>query len=85
LYKERLQQHPNEEYLKNKLILYDTVYSSIIFREESIVEDEQSERNQRRLGRGYPIKLISYLKCHYSMLDFHDVIERKEHELEWYV
>lgn len=28
-YKERLQQHPNEEYLKkNKSILYDTIYSS---------------------------------------------------------
>jgi len=33
----------------------------------------------------FPIKLISYLKCHYCNLDFHDVKERREHELEWHV
>jgi hypothetical protein len=46
-YKERLQQHPNEEYLKkNKSILYDTIYSSSSLEKKLIVEDEQSERNQ---------------------------------------
>lgn len=46
-YKERLQQHPNKEYLKkNKSILYDTIYSSSSLEKKLIVEDEQSERNQ---------------------------------------
>lgn len=63
-YKEAVQQHPKEEYLrKNKPIPSNDI--------------DQPKR--------YPIKLISYLRCHYCNLDFHDVKERKEHELEWHV
>jgi hypothetical protein len=63
-YKEAVQQHPREEYLrKNKPIPSN--------------DTDQPKR--------YPIKLISYLRCHYCNLDFHDVEERREHELEWHV
>ena len=59
-YKEAVQQHPKEEYLKkNKQIL----------------------SNETDHPKRYPIKLISYLRCHYCNLDFHDVKERREHEL----
>jgi hypothetical protein len=44
--------------------------------------DEEANTEQRKQ---YPIKLISYLKCHYCNLDFHDVKERREHELAFHV
>lgn len=74
-YKEALQQHPKEEYLSR-----DTPKPS------SFSERKYSEReNSVNLRNHYPIKLISYLKCHYCNLDFHDVEARREHELEWHV
>jgi hypothetical protein len=94
-YREALQQHPKEEYqTRSKSITYDTIYppptplSSST--KNSTVEEEkiQDKRNQIRAKKAKtrsPIKLVSYLKCHYCKLDFHDVIERKEHELEWHV
>jgi hypothetical protein len=63
-YKEAVQQHPKEEYLK---------------------KDIQIQSNETDHPKRYPIKLISYLRCHYCNLDFHDVKERREHELEWHV
>ncbi len=72
-YKEALQQEPKEEYLrKNKPI---ASYSN----KQGFKNDKSDQRKY------YPIKLISYIKCHYCNLDFHDVEERKEHELEWHV
>jgi hypothetical protein len=63
-YKEAVQAHPKEEYLrKNTPIPYK--------------ETDYPKR--------YHIKLISYLRCHYCNLDFHDVKQRREHELEWHV
>jgi hypothetical protein len=78
-YREALQQHPKEE--------YQTPTSSLTKKStvEEEEEDEQDNRRQRRARTRYPIKLVSYLKCHYCKVDFHDVIERKEHELEWHV
>lgn len=63
-YKEAVQQHPKEEYLK---------------------KNKPIPTNETDHPKGYPIKLISYLRCHYCNLDFHDVKERREHELEWHV
>jgi hypothetical protein len=74
-YRQALQQDPKEEYLKN---------NSITSSEKLIVERGKTKQERLR-GRIYPIKLISYLKCHYCNLDFHDVKERKEHEIEWHV
>jgi hypothetical protein len=59
-YKEAVQQHPKEEYLR--------------------IPSNETDDPKR-----YPIKLISYLRCHYCNLDFHDVKERREHELKWHV
>jgi hypothetical protein len=99
-YREALQQHPKEEYQKkSKSIIYDTIYPTLppppqplsgSSKKKSIVEEEEerSKRNQKRTKRAktkYPIKLVSYLKCHYCKLDFQDVRERKEHEVEWHV
>lgn len=100
-YREALQQHPKEEYqTRSKSITYDTLYAPPTplssSTKNSTVEEEkiQDKRNQIRAKKAkkakkaktrYPIKLVSYLKCHYCKLDFHDVIERKEHELEWHV
>jgi hypothetical protein len=74
-YRQALQQDPKEEYLKN---------NSITSSEKLIVERAKTKQGRIR-GRIYPIKLISYLKCHYCNLDFHDVKERKKHEIEWHV
>jgi hypothetical protein len=63
-YKEAVQQHPKEEYLK---------------------KNKQIPSNETDHPKRYPIKLISYLRCHYCNLDFHDVKQRREHELEWHV
>ena len=97
-YREALQQHPKEEYqTRSKSITYDTIYPpptplSSSTKNSTVEEEEiQDKRNQIRAKKAkkaktrYPIKLVSYLKCHYCKLDFHDVIERKEHELEWHV
>ena len=83
-YKEALQQEPNEEYLnKNKPLTSTSIYPSSS-NEKIAHEKEQAKSIQRR--KDYPIRLISsYLKCHYCNLDFHNVKERKEHELEWHV
>jgi hypothetical protein len=75
-YKEALQQEPTEEYLKKNKSLTPANYSN-----ESIVQQKEAPKQRR----DYPIKLISHLKCHYCNLDFNDVRERKEHELEWHV
>jgi hypothetical protein len=77
-YKEAIQQHPKEEYLrKNKPM------SSNVYRSSSKARlDEEAKTDQ---PNHYPIKLISYLRCHYCNLEFHDVEERREHELEWHV
>lgn len=72
-YKEALQQQPKEEYLSK-----NNVYPSSSKRRF----EEEANMDQRK---HYPIKLISYLKCHYCNLDFHDVNARREHELEWHV
>ena len=81
-YKEALQQEPNEEYLNKNKPLTSTIYPSSS-NEKSAQEKEQAKSIQRR--KDYPIRLISYLKCHYCNLDFQGVKERKEHELEWHV
>jgi hypothetical protein len=43
------------------------------------------EKNVIQRRRDYQIKIISFLKCHYCNVDFDNVKERKEHELEWHV
>jgi hypothetical protein len=75
-YKEAIQQHPKEEYLRKNNPIPSNVYPS------SSEDDEEANTEQRKQ---YPIKLISYLKCHYCNLDFHDVKERREHELAFHV
>jgi hypothetical protein len=52
---------------------------------EKLIVERGKTKQERLRGRIYPIKLISYLKCRYCNLDFHDVKERKEHEIEWHV
>jgi hypothetical protein len=79
-YKEALQQQPEEEYLEKNQPLISYPSSS---NEKIAQEKEEAKIIQRR--RDYPIKIISYLKCHYCNLDFHNVKERKEHELEWHI
>ncbi|MGB8033162.1 MAG: hypothetical protein WCF03_04995, partial [Nitrososphaeraceae archaeon] len=81
-YKEALQQQPKEEYLKKNQPLTSATYPSSS-NEKIAQEKEEAKIIQRR--RDYPIKIISYLKCHYCKLDFHNVKERKEHELEWHI
>lgn len=82
-YKEALQHQPQEEYLeKNKPITYHTVYASSSRR---MVEEELEESKSIQRSRDYPLRVIPCLKCHYCNLDFDDVKERKEHELEWHV
>ena len=82
-YKEALQHQPQEEYLeKNKPITYHTIYPSSSRR---MVEEELEESKSIQRSRDYPLRLIPSLKCHYCNLDFDDVKERKEHELEWHV
>jgi len=77
-YKEAIQQHPEEEYLKK-----NKPKSSNVYRSSSKARlDEEANTEQRKQ---YPIKLISYLKCHYCNLDFHDVKKRREHELAFHV
>jgi hypothetical protein len=76
-YKEAVQQHPKEEYLMKNKPIPSNIYPSSKRRFEEDADTNQPER--------YPIKLISYLRCHYCNLDFHDVKERREHELEWHV
>jgi hypothetical protein len=77
-YKEAIQQHPKEEYLKKNKPIPSNVYRS----SSKARLDEKANTGQRKQ---YPIKLISYLKCHYCKLDFHDVEERREHELAFHV
>jgi hypothetical protein len=67
---------------KNKPITYHTVYPSSSRR---MVEEELEESKSIQRSRDYPLKVIPCLKCHYCYLDFDDVKERKEHELEWHV
>jgi hypothetical protein len=81
-YKEALQQQPKEEYLKKNQPLTSATYPSSS-NEKIAQEKEEAKIIQRRTD--YPIKIISYLKCHYCKLDFHNVKERKEHELEWHI
>ena len=82
-YKEALHYQPQEEYLeKNKPITYHTVYPSSSRR---MVEEELEESKSIQRSRDYPLRVIPCLKCHYCNLDFDDVKERKEHELEWHV
>jgi hypothetical protein len=82
-YKDALQYQPQEEYLeKNKPITYHTIYPSSSKRMDE-EELEESKNIQRSID--YPIRVIPCLKCHYCSLDFDDVKERKEHELEWHV
>ena len=77
-YKEAIQQHPKEEYLRKNNPIPSNVYRS----SSKARLDEEAKTDQRKQ---YPIKLISYLRCHYCNLDFHDVEERRQHELEWHV
>jgi hypothetical protein len=77
-YKEAMQQQPKEEYLSKNKPIPSSVYPSSSKRRF----EEEANTDQRK---HYPIKLISYLKCHYCNLDFHDVNARREHELEWHV
>ena len=81
-YKEALQKQPTKEYLKKNKPLTSPSYPSSS-NEKIAQEKEEAKIIQRR--RDYPIKIISYLKCHYCKLDFHNVKERKEHELEWHI
>ena len=74
-YKEALQQQPKEEYSR-------TNKPSTIHPSSSKSRFEQANTLQRKY---YTIRLISYLKCHYCNLDFHDVKERRVHKLEWHV
>jgi hypothetical protein len=77
-YKKAIQQHPKEEYLRKNKPTPSNVYpSSSKGRFEVVTNTDQRKH--------YRIKLISYLKCHYCNLDFHDVNRRREHELEWHV
>ena len=78
-YKEALKQEPKEEYLRRNKPIASTVYPS--FSNKQGFKNELNS-DQRKY---YPIKLISYTKCHYCNLEFHDVEERREHELEWHV
>src|SRR5205823_9417035 len=73
-YKEALQQQPKEEYLKKNKPLTSPTYPSSS-NEKIAQEKEEAKIIQRR--RDYPIKIISYLKCHYCNIDFHNVKERK--------
>jgi predicted chitinase len=78
-YKEALRQVPKEEYFRrNKPRITSTIYPSYS-NKQGFKNDKSDQRKY------YPIKLISYLKCHYCNLDFHDVEKRREHELEWHV
>jgi hypothetical protein len=82
-YKEVSQYQPQEEYLeKNKPITYHTVYPSSSRR---MVEEELEEAKSIQRNIDYPLRIITCLRCHYCNLDFDDVKERKEHELEWHV
>lgn len=82
-YKEVLQYQPQEEYLeKNRPITYHAAYPSSSRR---MVEEELEETKSIQRSIDYPLRLVSYLRCHYCNLDFDDVNERKEHELEWHV
>ena len=76
-YKEALQQQPKEEYSRTNTPIPSTVHPS-----SSKSRFEEANTLQRKY---YSIRLISYLKCHYCNLDFHDVKERRVHELEWHV
>ena len=77
-YKEALRQEPKEEYLRRNKPITSTVYPS--YSNKQGFKNDKSDQQKY-----YPIKLISYIKCHYCNLDFHDVEERKDHELEWHV
>jgi hypothetical protein len=81
-YKEALQQQPKEEYLKKNEPLTSALYPSSS-NEKISQEKEEAKTIQRRID--YPIKITSYIKCHYCNLDFQSVKERKKHELEWHV
>jgi hypothetical protein len=52
---------------------------------EKIAQEKEEEVKIIQRTRDYPIKLILYVKWHYCNLDFHNVKERKEHELEWHI
>ena len=77
-YKEALKQEP-KEYLRRNKPIASTVYPS--YSNKQGFKNELNS-NQRKY---YPINLTSYIKCQYCNLDFHDVEERREHELEWHV
>ena len=82
-YKEALQYRPREEYLeKNKPIAHHNAYPSSSRR---IVEEELEEAKSIQRNIDYPLRLVTRLRCHYCNLDFDDVKERKENELEWHV
>src|SRR5690348_12691861 len=70
-YKLTAQQRPQESYLKN----------------ESMSSDSPKIKSKESINRKmhYTIRLVSYLKCHYCKLEFHDVNLRREHELEWHI
>jgi hypothetical protein len=84
LYKEALQQRPQEEYLeKIEPIQYHTVYRSP---SKNVRDGMKEDMNIQGTKMGYHnLRLISWLKCHYCDLNFDDVKERKGHELEWHV
>ena len=77
-YKEAIQQQPKEEYLRKNKPITSALYPSSS--KQGFEEEVKSDQREY-----YSIKLISYLKCHYCNLDFHDVKERRDHELEWHV
>jgi hypothetical protein len=79
-YKEALQQRSIEEYLKKDKPLASAIYPS-----SSNERPAHEETNAIQRRRDYPIKIISFLKCHYCNVNFDNVKERKEHELEWHV
>ncbi|MGB7954520.1 MAG: hypothetical protein WCF23_11110, partial [Candidatus Nitrosopolaris sp.] len=64
-YKEAIQQRPKEEYLRRNKPITSRIYPSS---SKERFEEEEAKSQQRKY---YPIKLISYLKCHYCNLGFH--------------
>ncbi|HEY7570516.1 MAG TPA: hypothetical protein VH796_04025 [Nitrososphaeraceae archaeon] len=84
LYKEALQQHPQEEYLeKIEPIQHHTVHRS---HAENASDRMKKDINIQGTKIGYHnLRIMSWLKCHYCDLNFDDVQDRKGHELDWHV
>lgn len=84
LYKEALQQHPQEEYLeKIEPIQHHTVYRSHSENARDWMKKDINIQGEKIIYHN--LRIISSLKCHYCDLNFDDVIGRKGHELVWHV